>query len=258
MDRHGGAARFLPFDMQPLHHCCLGCIDIEVGYRFMCLLFFAYGVLGIVAACADLGGGEDVWRDFGEYNSKGLAFSRLVLHSLFTANQVIGLKAHWNRDARRADWYFWGWVGYVAVSFFVEVHHLSSIGSDSKWYGEALCAKCEAMFHNVTSGCEDERVSACVEMDGHSPYFASYAYFSGGVWLAVDVGVNCYFAVVARSYWFHLYDDKMIILGQSEMGPLGHSAADSGLTPLEEQALGGDTNVYVRMQATAWTGAHNP
>ncbi len=30
--------------------------------------------------------------------------------------------------------------------------------------------------------------------------------------LLLDIAINLYFAMVARSYWFHLHDDKMIMV----------------------------------------------
>lgn len=141
----------------------------------------------------------------------------------------------------------------MVMSFFVEVHHLSSVASDSKAFVESECERCIPLITNATgTGCEDERVHKCAAVS-LSGYFLAYAYFSGACWLLIDTSVNLYFTVVARSYWFHLQDDKMILLGQSV---LGESVVGSGLTRLEEEALGGGPgDVYVRMDGSSDDGS---
>jgi hypothetical protein len=60
--------------------------------------------------------------------------------------------------------------------------------------------------------------------------------------------LNAYFCLVARSYWFYLHDDRLAALGRSVAGD--HEIQPLNLTPLEQQALGGDDeNVYVNMES---------
>ncbi|KAJ1485496.1 hypothetical protein T484DRAFT_1892357 [Baffinella frigidus] len=216
--------RFAPSEMlQPLHHCACGFIELEFGYRVTCVAFLAWAAWGFVAACKDAGRGEGVWMESFTYNTTGLAAWRIVSFLYSVVHQSIGLYAHAKRDATKADIYFWGWVFYTGFCFMIDVMRLSTIEADSQSHSDGECNRCMEMV-NATS-CNDESVLNCMVFSASA--FKPLAYSYGLASLVTALGINLYFSLVARSYWFYLCDDRLSLLGTSE---------EDCLTPLEQQA----------------------
>mmetsp|Transcript_43548 Transcript_43548/g.68173 ORF Transcript_43548/g.68173 Transcript_43548/m.68173 type:complete len:224 (-) Transcript_43548:252-923(-) len=206
--------------------------------RLMCLSFIAWGGYQFFYACVDAGAGEDVWMESWTFNSREQSGFRILNFLFFCAHQGIGLWAHQKRNVEKADLYFWGWVAYSVLCLGLELQRLSGIESDAAQYSAQQCERCIGSIVNATS-CEEPDVLACSVAEANQ--FKGYAYFGSLVSMCLGLALNCYFALVARSYWYYLQDDKFIALGQS---------MDECLTPLEQQAMGGgvDADVYVRME----------
>eukprot|EP00286_Rhodomonas_abbreviata_P000375 CAMPEP_0181292536 /NCGR_PEP_ID=MMETSP1101-20121128/2559_1 /TAXON_ID=46948 /ORGANISM="Rhodomonas abbreviata, Strain Caron Lab Isolate" /LENGTH=190 /DNA_ID=CAMNT_0023397013 /DNA_START=236 /DNA_END=805 /DNA_ORIENTATION=- len=170
------------------------------------------------------------------FNSRGLSTSRIFSFLHLCALQMWGLRAHSKRDVEKSNFYFWGWVVYTAWCFIVEVQRLSAIETDAQELEQMQCTSCLATVVNATS-CDQPEVLDCIGYSGNE--HKSSAYLGGVMSLFLGLGLNGYFCLVARSYWYYLHDDRLAVLGQS---------VSEELTPLEQEALGGDTNVYVRME----------
>mmetsp|Transcript_6541 Transcript_6541/g.15335 ORF Transcript_6541/g.15335 Transcript_6541/m.15335 type:complete len:248 (-) Transcript_6541:141-884(-) len=234
---HNRVPQFCPGEwLHPLRDCCCGMVDIEVGYRFMCLAFLAWGLVGFISACVSAGSSEGVWMDTVFFNSRGLSWLRMFSFLHLIVLQGYGLRAHAKRDTEKSNIYFWGWVVYSTYSFVIELHRLASVDADAAAYENQRCDACMLKFPE-TASCEDPKVVECVGFAAseHKPS----AYMYGVASLLAGLALNGYFCLVARSYWFYLHDDRLAVLGQS---------VNEELTPLEQEALGGDTNVYVRME----------
>jgi len=170
------------------------------------------------------------------FNSRGLSWLRMFSFLHLIVLQGYGLRAHAKRDTEKSNIYFWGWVVYSTYSFVIELHRLASVDADAAAYENQRCDACMLKFPE-TASCEDPKVVECVGFAAseHKPS----AYMYGVASLLAGLALNGYFCLVARSYWFYLHDDRLAVLGQS---------VNEELTPLEQEALGGDTNVYVRME----------
>ena len=218
----------------------------------MCLFFLGWGFLGLVSACVGLGRSEAVWHESGMYGSHGLSAFRLLNFAILMAVQGVGIFAHAKRDAKKADIYFWGWVVYAGLCVLLELSRLCHIESDSQAFSAQSCQKCieqnpiwKLNALNATA-CDDKRVQDCAQY--HLTYYKTFAYMYGLGSSAMGFLLNAYFCLVARSYWYYLHDDRLAALGHSVAGD--HEIQPLNLTPLEQQALGGeDHNVYVKMES---------
>ena len=226
---------------------CVGLTFWLLGGRLMCLFFLAWSFSGFVSACFGLGRSEAVWHENGMFGSHGLSGFRLLTHGVLLANQAVGVYAHAKRDAKRADIHFWGWVVYAGLCVMLELSRMAHIESDAKAFSGESCLQCIASNNlNATTPCEDPRVRACMQYD--STYYKSFAFIYGLGSMLMGLVLNAYFCLVARSYWYYLHDDRLASLGHSVAGD--HEIQPLNLTPLEQQALGGDDhNVYVKMES---------
>mmetsp|Transcript_4544 Transcript_4544/g.16576 ORF Transcript_4544/g.16576 Transcript_4544/m.16576 type:complete len:201 (+) Transcript_4544:350-952(+) len=189
-------------------------------------------------SCSNLTRSESAWHENGVFSTHAVSTIRVLIHLFSICNQMMGLMAHAKKDVKKADMHFWGWIVYTVLCIFLEIFRLSTISADVKSFSEGSLDHCLSMFTNSTD--TDPRVIACMEYD--STYYKSFAYFYGIFYLFLGLGLNAYFALVARSYWYYLHDDRLVALGQSIQ-----DESLIPLTPLEQQALGGDGNVYVKM-----------
>jgi hypothetical protein len=220
----------------------------------MCLFFVAWSSLGFISACVGLGRSEAVWHENGMFGSHGLSAFRMLNHAILMANQVIGVYAHAKRDARKADIYFWGWVVFSALCLLLELSRMGHIESDANKFSQESCKNCllanpnwNITDWNITH-CEDPRVAQCTQSEYYSTYYKSFAFIYGLGSMMSGLLLNAYFCLVARSYWYYLHDDRLAALGHSVAGD--HEIQPLNLTPLEQQALGGDDhNVYVKMES---------
>lgn len=203
-------------------------------------------------ACVGVGRSEVVWHENGMFGSHGLSTFRLLNHAVLMTNQAVGVFSHHKRDAKKADIYFWGWVVYTGLCVLLELSRLGHIESDTQSFTGESCHQCirqnpawNLNMKNTTS-CEDPRVLVCSQYN--STYYKSFAYMYGFGSMVMGFMWNAYFCLVARSYWYYLHDDRLAALGHSVAGD--HEIQPLNLTPLEQQALGGDDhNVYVKMES---------
>jgi hypothetical protein len=210
-----------------------------------------WGFSGFVSACIGLGRSEAVWHEYGMFGSRGLSGFRLVNFVVLMANQAVGIYSHAKRDAQKADIHFWGWVAYTALCLMLELSRLGHIESDAKQFSSASCMQCihsnpSWKLNQTEANCEDQRVIGCAQY--HLTYYKSFAFIYGLGSMMLGLAINAYFCLVARSYWYYLHDDRLAALGRSVAGD--HEIQPLNLTPLEQQALGGDdNNVYVKMES---------
>ena len=225
--------------------------------RLMCLFFLAWSVLGFISACMGLARSEAVWHESGMFASHGLSSFRLINFAVLIGNQAVGVYSHAKRDAKKADIYFWGWVVYTSLCLLLELSRLGHIESDAKAFESSSCQQCiQAAKVNATryTTCEDTDPADTIQHNlalcvfNHSTYYKSFAFIYGFGSMVIGFLLNAYFCLVARSYWFYLHDDRLAALGRSVAGD--HEIQPLNLTPLEQQALGGDDeNVYVNMES---------
>ena len=213
--------------------------------------------MGFISACVGASRSEAVWHEYGMFGSHGLSAFRMVNHVVLMANQAVGLYAHAKRDAKKADVYFWGWVLYTGLCLVLEMSRMGHIDGDAQAFSNQSCDQCKLKNPswnkgNATVDCDSpalvcpQCIPTCAQY--HSIYYKSFAFIYGFGSMVFGFLVNAYFCLVARSYWYYLHDDRLAALGHSVAGD--HEIQPLNLTPLEQQALGGDDqNVYVKMES---------